>query len=361
MFQWICFSYILLAKLSHGELAVGDGGAHGPAAVIMPSWLRKSDTPRFKGVAATMMLNTPRYQRRYSTMIQNVLLNIPRDWGVQIFNIGEVESLDLNPGFAHLIERYPDRIMLTTIPPDIAKLNARARDLWSNEWMWENMHISADHDDTATGESNVLLFTGKGVICSNSHTTINDILDARLDYIGTKTINNKGLGGDGSTHSLRNRNAMIDAIRYQKKKGKKYDGNKESEDMFLLTSLLEMNNDDKYKKKHYRIATKEQTVQFGGKMSPAISIMTGDEWTNATMKKEAEDAGPPFIISGTIPYLGNAARELVLDMCPELKVLFPSVHNKHCFGPKHQGEQCAESICALKKNQTGGCDHDGNL
>mmetsp|Transcript_7239 Transcript_7239/g.12648 ORF Transcript_7239/g.12648 Transcript_7239/m.12648 type:complete len:286 (-) Transcript_7239:95-952(-) len=284
-------------------------------------------------------------------MIQNILFSIPVDWGIQIFYTGKGQSqfgLDISPGLTRLIDTYPNRIILTKIPPDITKSNQKPKQLWTTEWMWENMLLSTNSTDN---NQNVLLFTGNGAICSNSHTTINDILDLRLDYIGIPSNRNKGFGGDGSTHSLRNRDAMLDAIRYQKRAGKGHDG-QERDDIFFLRTLMEMNKSGQDKK--YRIAIKEQTNWFGG-ISPMISKMTAGESSNETMKKEAEKAGPPLVVSGTMSHLGNAARELMLDLCPELKVIFPSLHNPFCFGAHPKGEKCAESICALKKDRKGGC------
>ncbi|KAL7534085.1 hypothetical protein ACHAWF_004713 [Thalassiosira exigua] len=336
--QWICISHLLLRELSYDAL-VGSGGEHGPAAVAVPplpppkkaiatqqlegsATERSSSKPHFKGVATTVMLNNPKwFQRRYTMMIQNVLFNIPPDWGVQIFYTGTGQSqfgIDISPGLTRLIDNYPDRIALTTIPPSIAKSNKKPKQLWTTEWIWENMMLS---NDTARDNQNVLTFAGNGAICSNSRTTMNDIIEMRLDFIGMPTNRNKGLGGDGSTHSLRNRKAMLDALQYQKEAGNRHNG-EEREDIYFLRTLMEMNKNGKGDIR-YQIATKEQTELLGG-ITPTISKMAADEWNNDSMKKEAENAGPPMIVSGTIPQLGNAARELMLDLCPELKIIFPS-------------------------------------
>ena len=86
---------------------------------------------------------------------------------------------------------------------------------------------------------------------------------------------------------------------------------------------------EKEKTDQYRIATRAQTELFGG-MNPVISKMMENTWTNATMKKEAEGAMAPLVISGTITKLGNAARELMLDLCPELKVIFQVSQTEEC-------------------------------
>lgn len=173
--------------------------------------------------------------------------------------------------------------------------------------------------DSSNDNQQVLVFTGNGAICSNSKTTLGDVANLHFDYIGMPSKRNNGLGGDGSTHSVRNRKAVLDAIRYRTKTGKPYNG-EERDDIFFLNTLIEMNNDNK--ERNYRIATKDDTLLLGG-ITPALSKMTAGG-NNDTLKKEAENAGPPLMISGTIPQLSNDARHMMLDLCPELKVIFPS-------------------------------------
>ncbi|KAL9187389.1 hypothetical protein ACHAXT_001492 [Thalassiosira profunda] len=352
--QWVCIFYILVHQLAHDGI-VGDGGeVHGPKAVVSPrnggsESASKERPPKFKGVAATLMMNNPKwFQRRYTMMIQNVLLNIPPEWGVQIFYTGNGQSqfgLDISPGLTRLMEAYPDRIVLTTIPPDVVKANKKPKQMWAAEWVWENMHLSSAKDNQ---NQNVLMFSGNGAFCSNSKTTIGDIVELGLNYVGMPSDRNAGIGGDGSTHGLVNRRAILDAI----KTGKGHDG-EERHDIFFLRKMMETNKDQDGEPR-YKIATKEQTEMFGG-ISPILSKMTADQWSDEKLKKGAEEAGPPLIVSGTIPQLGNAARELMLDLCPELKVIFPSLHNPNCFGANPQGSKCAESICALKRDRKGGC------
>ena len=54
----------------------------------------------------TVMLNSPKwFQRRYSTMTSNFLVNTPSNWVVQVFYTSDGQSqfgLDINPGIAKL-------------------------------------------------------------------------------------------------------------------------------------------------------------------------------------------------------------------------------------------------------------------
>ena len=55
-----------------------------------------------------------------------------------------------------------------------------------------------------------------------------------------------------------------------------------------------------------------------------------------------------FAASMTLPGVTFEARESFLSYCPELKTIFPSLHDPECFGAKPNGPKCALSICALR-------------
>mmetsp|Transcript_21865 Transcript_21865/g.33237 ORF Transcript_21865/g.33237 Transcript_21865/m.33237 type:complete len:364 (+) Transcript_21865:104-1195(+) len=271
---------------------------------------------QYEGVAVTLMLNSPKwFQRRYTTMIQNILNNTPETWAVQIFYVPSGQSqlgLDLNPG----ISRMDKRIIMTEIPSNIAQKYGmkRKKGYWTNKWMWETMVANK-----------VLVFSGNGAICSNSKLSLLDgtamKIFSQFDYIGPPWRNLGGEGGDGAI-SYRNRTAMLDAINYEESNGQ------DSEDYYFIKTLKDMN------KKHgktYRIASKEQTY------------LVGIEKNNFD-----ETQGPPMIISGTLSSINHDTRNTILELCPELKVIFPSLHNPSCFGAHPDAKGCADSICALK-------------
>ena len=291
LLQWIFISHLLVHQLLiDGDDGGGRGGEHhGPTAVVTSlkssevvaesrQLERKESRPVFKGVAATLMLNNPKwFQRRYiygetdmllvsslffmqvrissylmihflisflypqyswyfdiygvsryTMMIQNVLFNIPTDWGIQIFYTGKVSTynmikirvleilwlswywvhmiysltmkndawlfglkkwilallqgqskfgLEISPGLTRLIETYPNRIIITTIPPgeaghskryllrvlctsynhsslvclcrslDIIKENPKPKQLWTTEWIWKNMLLLSTNNN----------------------------------------------------------------------------------------------------------------------------------------------------------------------------------------------------------------------
>lgn len=55
----------------------------------------------------------------------------------------------------------------------------------------------------------------------------------------------------------------------------------------------------------------------------------------------------PFSVSDTLPGVKLDIRAQIIDLCPEMKILFPSLHEPGCFGASLQREKCAASICAL--------------
>uniref|UniRef100_A0A7S2L795 DUF5672 domain-containing protein n=1 Tax=Leptocylindrus danicus TaxID=163516 RepID=A0A7S2L795_9STRA len=195
----------------------------------------------------------------------------------------------------------------------------------TDEWFWRN--VLAER---------VLLFSGNGAMCSNAkHLSLLDgsaqsRLFDHVDYVGSPWRSFWGAGGDGSL-SYRNRTAMLDAIRHHPNDKLETDGS------YFIKTLRDLNQ--KLGRDVYRIATKEQTQMFAG------------------LDNFDEESGPPMVISGTAPNLGHESRELLLAMCPEIKVIFPALHNPSCFGAKPDGEKCAATICALKdkKDRPSGC------
>ena len=80
----------------------------------------------------------------------------------------------------------------------------------------------------------------------------------------------------------------------------------------------------------YRIATKEATHIFAG------------------VKNKTDENGPPIVLSGTASHISQEDRDALLSLCYEVKNIFLSLHNPNCFGARRNGEECAETICALK-------------
>ena len=176
LIQWACISYLLLQNQAHElESAPTHPNHHQQSLETLPTTrkannhnnntirddtaLRKS-RPQFKGVAATLMINSPKwFQRRYTNMITNVLLNIPSDWALQIFYYDAGQSqfgLDINPGISRLMREtspFRDRVIMTKISKEMWQDKGPRRKLlyWTDEWMWSQM--VADR---------VLVFSGNG-------------------------------------------------------------------------------------------------------------------------------------------------------------------------------------------------------
>mmetsp|Transcript_7433 Transcript_7433/g.14060 ORF Transcript_7433/g.14060 Transcript_7433/m.14060 type:complete len:355 (+) Transcript_7433:155-1219(+) len=326
--QWIVISCIVAYSHPQG------GGGHNiplfnnhhyvPMVKTMDTGLSStqrqlSSTENYEGVAVTLMINAPKwFQRRYTTMVQNILDNTPSTWAVQIFYVPEGQSkfgLDINPGLLRLNSTI-DRLIMTQIPDDLVKkLGMKVKKFyWTSEFLWKSM----------VAES-VFVFSGNGAICSNSRITLLDDSALKVlqdfDYIGTPS-RSRSEGGDGA-FSFRKRSAMLSAIRTVP-----YNSDA-AEDYYFIQALKSMNRNGGT----YKVATKEETWLIGG-------IKNINEFK--------EDDGPPFIISGTLAHLDNDIRNIVLEMCPEVKRLFPSLHHPGCFGAHPNADACAKSICALQ-------------
>ena len=77
----------------------------------------------------------------------------------------------------------------------------------------------------------------------------------------------------------------------------------------------------------FQVADRETTLAFGG-------VENLDQ--------------APFLVSGTQAHLNYTMRENLLSTCPEVKVIFPALHEPACFGAHPNGAKCKESICALQ-------------
>jgi len=269
-----------------------------------------SITSSSTGVAVTLMLHAPKwFARRYPIMLQNALANIPQNWQVQVFvntRWLEKDVLPLHPGLHRMYGTNPsettswtmDRITWTPIP--VKDTRKRPKDIMKSTWFWTNIL-----------EENVLMFSGNGAICTNGGSTVEDFL--HLDYIGTPSHHHHGgKGGDGSTHSFRHRSVMLSIL-------EQYPPTDDDPDFQYFLKHLDQDP--------YHIADREMTQLFGG-------------------FQELERA--PFLVSGIQSSLNFTMRDNLLNVCPELKAIFPSLHEPGCFGAHPDGPKCRESICALR-------------
>jgi hypothetical protein len=268
----------------------------------------------YEGVAATLMINSPKwFQRRYTSMVANILDNTPPNWAVQIFYTPQGQSqfgLDINPGIERMNATH-ERLIMTRIPDDlVTEFGMKKKKLyWTSKYLWNAM--VAD---------NVFVFSGNGALCSNSKISFLDgsamELFRQFDFIGTPLRSN-GEGGDGSI-SFRKKKSMLDVIQ----SSPPYDGGA-AEGSYFIKALNQMNKNGA----NYRVATSQETQLMGG--IDAFGL-------------------PPFVISGTLGNLEHETRHAALEMCPEVKRIFPSLHNPACFGAHPDADACAKSICALQ-------------
>lgn len=325
--QWVLFTIVLYNNHFQMDVAASDRyfpplpvRSAQPIPVLQPNCPQKVDSQeKWLGVAATLALRAPKwFHRRYTAMLYNVLDNTPDTWAVQVFIHPEWwnnEILRLHRGMYKLLQN--PRVIVTKLPKQFWK--HKPKQILMQNWFWEQM--AANH---------VFLFSGNGVMCSHSGVSID--MFSEIDFCGVPA---NGLGGDGSIHSLRNRRAMLDAIAYGKP-----DMDIGSESSFFTSTLVQMNKDTPGK---YRLASKNETILFGG---GAHMISDGKD-----VRTNFEQYGPSLVMSGTGMNLAWDVRDALLQICPEWKLIFPSLHEPNCFGASPVADKCAASICALKPDR----------
>ena len=63
--------------------------------------------------------------------------------------------------------------------------------------------------------------------------------------------------------------------------------------------------------------------------------------------------GRPLAVSGTLSGLSDQARQEYLDYCPEMKMMFPSLHNDACFGAEPNALECFKYLCITSRLRCG--------
>jgi hypothetical protein len=278
-----------------------------------------SSSSSVEGVAITIMLRAPKwFHRRYTVMLHNTLANIPDTWTVQIFgNVAWLEKdvFPLHPGLQRMLQssNSTSRIILTPLPKDLTK--QKPKQIMKSPWLWES--VVAEH---------VLFFSGNGALCANTNSHILDFTD--YDFVGIPSKQRGGSGGDGSTHSMRRKSQMLEILRDHPPTPKEQ---ADDADWVYFTRYMLRNET------RYPLAPLEVQEQFGG----GGAALSGH---------------PPFLVSGTLAHLNWTAREAFLQTCPELKLIFPSLHEPACFGAHPNGTKCKATICALRDKLPGsGC------
>ncbi|KAL7566258.1 hypothetical protein ACA910_011318 [Epithemia clementina (nom. ined.)] len=299
------------------------------------------------GVAVTLMFRAPQwFHLRYTAMVLNALSNIPDNWKVQIvYNQEWFEEtvLPWHPGIKRWFENGHKRIEFTAIPAAMLqpkqqskKHAVKPKHVATSRWFWQS--VIAEH---------VLLFSGNGAFCSNhfDSTAPLDLATTEYDFIGTPWNRYGGQAGDGSSHSYRKRSAMLRIIDYAEKH--KVEVGNTAENLWLMHVIEKMNKDKAYNHGAVaiRIATEKETHAFG-----AITNMTGNSSKGRVIKHI------PMVVAGTQSQLTYEDRDTLLKHCPEVKLIFPSLHEPACFGAHPNPAKCKASICALQDEiPQGGC------
>lgn len=353
--QWFFITYLLQERhnqhlLLQGNLdsvsAIGSAPiedpkstnhlAFAPERISPPVMVEQAKEPTINqtkspaGVAAAIFYSGPAwFHRRYPVLLQNVLANIPIDWSIQLFvhpHYWNAQVLPVHPGLTRLLAQHSDRIILTELPKEMQHLKQAKQRIPLDPWFWET--LIADK---------VFMFSGNGMMCTHGNTQEHWDALLELDYVGVPWKFNSKPGGDGSTHSFRNRAVMVQVLEYAKEK--KIEP-KLPEHEFFVDTIRKMQKDEAVAttSSSIRLASHNDSVWFGG-------VQT----TNSTIMGHLRPIPPPpMVVSGTQAKLTFQERDDLLMVCPELKVIFPSLHNPACFGAHPDPVACKAKICALQ-------------
>jgi hypothetical protein len=297
---------------------------------------KNQTTIKLDGVAVTIMYRAPKwFHLRYKVMIDNAIANLPdaSTWKVQIF-VNEVFQNDQNlvqwnPGLVHMFDGRHPRVIVSPLPTNLTGRKNKPKDVLFSSWFWDN--VAADR---------VLLFSGNGAFCGNQpFNSWNKYSLLDLDYLGVPSFDFDGIGGDGTSHTLRSRTAMRRIVQYRNEN--KITEFKHQEDYETLKAMIEINQKnahlaDSGTYEPFKIASREQTIAFGG-----VNDLSNDTIEGVVRL--------PLVVAGTQGRLIYAERDTLLKHCPELKVIFPSLHEPACFGAHPNPEICKATICALQE------------
>jgi len=338
--QWALISYLLnersdvaVPSSSVSSLSVGAIPGEGRQEERRASFSVVSNrgNTNYEGVAAAIFFSAPTwFHRRYPVLIQNALVNTPRTWAIQLFVnpiFWKERVLPYHPGLGRLLEQNSDRIVITELPKELQKLKKPNQNIPLQAWFWKS--LLADR---------VLMWSANGIFCTHGNTEDHWQSMLEMDYIGVPWTKLHRVGGDGSTHSYRNRTLMLQALDYAHN-GKNHIKIEPPDSTFFVSTLLKMKDDPTIYTNHIiRLATREDTLWFGG-------VNT----TDSDVKGHARPIPPPpMVVSGTQAHLSFQHREDLLLVCPELKVIFPTLHEPTCFGAHPNPDVCRSTICALR-------------
>lgn len=330
--QWILIMILLMQR--NQQIPNGSGYTLQPPNRLdtaeAGAFLQIKHKAPLEGVAATIVFRAPKwFHLRYLVMLHNALVNLPKydgSWKIQIF-INEAwvaeNLMTWHPGMRDILAGNDPRFLITPLSNII--LQGKPKDILMSLWFWEN--VAAER---------VVLFSGNGAFCGNQPTSSSNSSSSwtellSLDYCGVPWTNYDGIGGDGNSHSIRSRQGMLRVLQYAQTNKITMQSERQ-----LVATIIRMNNDIVGPgTSPIRLASYEQTIQFGG----VYNLSTPDGLQRL-----------PLVVAGTQARLTWKERDSLLKHCPELRIIYPSLHEPACFGAHPDADRCKATICALQDN-----------
>lgn len=307
----------LEARLAASEAAAA---ARSPAAAAAPA-ARRDDRedadedegpPRITTAAVMCCFDGPAWmQRRYGAVLVNALGVLPETVAVQVYHKTDESfdrALEINPSVATLRRRHPRRLVFTAFPDALKKTKKRA-DLVLSLFFWER--AVADR---------ILFFGTGGGFCGNSPHAFDDF--APLRYVNGDNLMLVRRGD-----ALREVRAAIDA----------------QDDS--LSPLFVAGQHGPTGWLHHRLSR-----------AGVADAPPDVKRTFAAGADHDAAAGVPFAVTGTLSRVADAeARKALIELCPEVKLIFPSLSEPGCFGAKRalDRDRCVNSLCVVSPEASG--------
>jgi hypothetical protein len=244
-------------------------------------------------------------QRRYPMLVANALANLPRDWKVQLVVKNSPGAQRGARTLGRLLSRNPERVTVTEMPDDVGRL--RRVQVTSTPWFWKS--LVADR---------VLLLSAGAALCGASTKTIDEF--GRYSLVGALwSQRQQDRPGDTRRGMLVDRKVALAALQAR---GTPLHGPPEGDGSWIHEEMR-------------RLVPAEQQAPRSVQAQFAIS----DEGL-----LDADSI--PFMVAGTMSHIpGN--RSHLVEHCPEIKMIYPALHDPNCFGAKSalNKEKCYASLC----------------
>ena len=254
---------------------------------------------------------------------------------MQLFHKGGdavARALAANAGLRRLVAT--GRVMLTQAPPELGRVTRG--ELYTSRWLWG-----------AAAAERVLVFGHGGAFCANSPDTLGAVLDAGEAAAAAGGATSGAVLGtpDGALLYAR-RGVVLRALDRElaRRDAAAAPGDAPPAEPEALRYLRKAHNPMSWLMHTLR---KDAASLGVAPAPPALErrlAVAGNDWT---VERAQNVSGLPLAITGTMAGLSGEARGALIERCPEIKMIFPSLADPNCFGAPStlNKEACYAGLC----------------